>query len=191
MNIIDFNVAIQNFFEDPDSIKTANNLDNILMDFPAILNLIKSKNHDTIEVKDGSNDIKKIIRIESIPLFERNSVFIGTVLLFEDITKQVLTNETLQNQALELKQLNDLKDKYFSIISHDLKGPILGVKELIHLTQSGLISQEEFMEMMPEISKNMKNVAIFLENLLAWTSSQIKGEFIQLTSFDIVPLMIH
>jgi signal transduction histidine kinase len=160
-------------------------------EFPEILNLIISNTHKTIEVQDGIEENKKIIRIESIPLLERSSFLSGTVLMFEDITEQVITNETLQNQTQELRKLNDLKDKYFSIISHDLKGPILGVKELIHLTQTGLISQEEFMGMMPDISKNMENVAILLENLLAWTSSQIRGEFIQLANFDILPVMIQ
>lgn len=191
MNIIEYNAAIQTFFDSPDSIKTGNNLNPILNEYQEILDLIKSNNHETIEVQDGDEKSRKIVRIESIPLFERTSSFSGTVLLFEDITKQVVTNETLQNQAYELQQLNNLKDKYFSIISHDLKGPIFGVKELIHLTQTGLISQDEFMGMMPEISKNMENVAILLENLLAWTSSQLRGEFIQMTSFDVFPLMIQ
>jgi signal transduction histidine kinase len=192
MNIIEYNAAIQTFFEKTDSIKIGNNLRDILNDFQVILNLIKSNVHDTIDVQDGDEENKKIVRIESIPIIERSSsLSSGTVLLFEDITNQVFINETLQNQAHELKQLNDLKDKYFSIISHDLKGPILGVKELIHLTQTGLISQEEFMAMMPEISKNMENVAILLENLLAWTSSQLRGEFIQLTNFDIIQIMVQ
>lgn len=191
MNIIDYNSAIQKFFDDPDSIRSGNNLKNIFAEFPVILDLIKSNVHETIDIQDRERENRIIVRIESIPLFEKKSSQSGTVLLFEDITTQVSTNETLQNQAQELRQLNDLKDKYFSIISHDLKGPIFGVKELIHLTQSGLISQEEFMEMMPEISKNMENVAILLENLLAWTSSQIRGEFIQMTNFNLIPLMIQ
>jgi len=191
MNVIEYNAAIQKFFESPDSIRIGNNLKNVFGEFPEILNLIISNTHKTIEVQDGIEENKKIIRIESIPLLERSSFLSGTVLMFEDITEQVITNETLQNQTQELRKLNDLKDKYFSIISHDLKGPILGVKELIHLTQTGLISQEEFMGMMPDISKNMENVAILLENLLAWTSSQIRGEFIQLANFDILPVMIQ
>ncbi len=191
MNIIEYNAAIHFFFNNPDSIRTGNNLKNILNEFPIILDLINSNKHETIEVQDGDDTNRKIIRIESIPLMDRKSSLNGTVLLFEDFTLQVLTNETLKNQAHELQQLNDLKDKYFSIISHDLKGPIFGVKELIHLTQSGIISQEEFMSMMPEISKNMENVAILLENLLAWTSSQLRGEFIQLTNFDVTPVLIQ
>jgi signal transduction histidine kinase len=66
-----------------------------------------------------------------------------------------------------------------------LKGPIFSVKELINLTQTGLISNEEFIELLPEVSKNMENVAQLLENLLAWTSSQLRGEQVILETFDI------
>ena len=108
------------------------------------------------------------------------------VLLFDDITEQKSINQTLENQKQELQQLNDLKDKYFSIISHDLKGPVFGIKELIHLTNSGMVSQEEFMDMLPEVSRNMEQVALLLENLLAWSSSQLKGgEMVKPQEFDI------
>lgn len=191
LNIIDFNPALKSFFTKPESIKPGENLYEILSDFPIILDLINSYQHKSIDVLDESMGERKTIRIESIPLQEKKSSFKGTILLFEDISEEVATKETLQTQTKELQQLNDLKDKYFSIISHDLKGPIFGVKELIHLTQIGLISKDEFMDMMPEISKNMENVAILLENLLAWTSSQIRGEFIQLTDFDIKPVLVQ
>jgi signal transduction histidine kinase len=123
--------------------------------------------------------------VEIIPLKDRGSSQIGTIILFEDITEEVNTKELLIAQKTELEQLNDLKDKYFSIISHDLKGPIFGVKELINLTQTGLISNEEFIELLPEVSKNMENVSELLENLLAWTSSQLRGEQVNLETFDI------
>ncbi|WP_373397777.1 ATP-binding protein [Algoriphagus halophilus] len=191
LNIVDFNPALKAFYKNPESIKTGENLKLILKDYQVILDLIQSNEAKTIEVQDDTFDERKVIRIECIPILERKSSLSGSVLLFEDISEEVLTKEKLHTQAKELRQLNDLKDKYFSIISHDLKGPIFGVKELIHLTQSGIISQEEFMAMMPEISKNMENVAILLENLLAWTSSQIRGEFLQLSDFNVYPVLVQ
>ncbi|MBN3519811.1 PAS domain-containing sensor histidine kinase [Algoriphagus lutimaris] len=191
LNIVDINPALKAFFKNPESVKTGENLKVILKDYQVILDLIQSNEPKFIEVQDATFDERKVIRIECIPILERKSSLSGSVLLFEDISEEVLTKEKLQTQAKELQQLNNLKDKYFSIISHDLKGPIFGVKELIHLTQSGIISQEEFMTMMPEISKNMENVAILLENLLAWTSSQIRGEFLQLSDFNIQPVLVQ
>ncbi len=111
------------------------------------------------------------------------------LLLFEDITEQVKTNERLKKQAEDLQQLNELKDKFFSIISHDLKGPVFGVKELIHMTQTGMVSKDEFLEMLPDVSKNMEQVAILLENLLAWASGQLRGEVIDPKPFNIFEVL--
>jgi two-component system sensor histidine kinase/response regulator len=44
--------------------------------------------------------------------------------------------EKIQKQAIELKRMNDTKDKLFSIISHDLRGPLGGIKNLIDLLLS-------------------------------------------------------
>src|SRR5690606_13713888 len=110
----------------------------------AILELITNGKANSIERKSKSGENEQAFQIETIPLLDKKSASNGLVLLFEDVTEQKSINETLKKQAIELQQLNNLKDKYFSIISHDLKGPIFGIKELIHLTNSGEISVEEF-----------------------------------------------
>lgn len=185
-NIVDFNPAFGMHANFPEKIIVATEAEKIFKSRIDILELISIGQANIIESEFVSDEGMKISQVEAIPLLDRKSVSNGLVLLFEDVTEQKSTNEKLKNQAVELKQLNDLKDKYFSIISHDLKGPIFGIKELIHMTNSGIIPQEEFMEMLPEVSKNMEQVALLLENLLAWSSSQLKGgEIVQVQEFDI------
>lgn len=189
--IVDFNSAIFSFFNDEKIIKIGTNADEVFDQNPEILNLLKGLDKETIEIPFKTGEANRIAEIEVIPLIENDTIQNGTILLFEDITARVKTKELLVTQKTELEQLNNLKDKYFSIISHDLKGPIFGVKELIHLTQTGLISNEEFIELLPEISKNMENVSQLLENLLAWTSSQLRGEQVILETFDIIKVISH
>lgn len=107
------------------------------------------------------------------------------LLQFTDISKDKAVQNQLKNQAEELQTLNALKDKLFTIRSHNLKGPIFGIRELIHLTENGVISNKEFFEVLPEISKQISSVSMLLENLLAWSSSQLKGEFVEKKVFDI------
>jgi signal transduction histidine kinase len=183
--IIDFNPAIFKFFKDSKQIKVGTELSEIYQKHPEVLEFIDDFEKHVIEIREEAEKGTRIIRLEMIPLLGRESSSNGTIILMDDITEEVKIKETLIAQKNELTQLNDLKDKYFSIISHDLKGPIFGVKELIHLTQTGLISKEEFFELLPEVSRNMENVAQLLENLLAWTSSQIRGEQLVLEDFDI------
>lgn len=186
--LIDFNPAVKNFFIPLESIKVGKNATEIFSENVELLELLKSGERNIVE---SSFQSEEIVRIESIPILEKDTIFSGMVLLFENITLQVQVNEKLKNQTQELQQLNNLKDKFFSIISHDLKGPIFGVKELIHLTETGLVSKEEFFDMLPEVSKNMEHVSILLENLLAWTSSQLRGEHIQLQQFDVTKALLH
>lgn len=189
--LIDFNPAVKNFFIPLDLIKVGKNANEIFSDKEELLQLLKAGERNILESIFQSEKGREIVRIESIPILEKDTIFSGMVLLFEDITDQVQVNDQLKHQTLELQQLNSLKDKFFSIISHDLKGPIFGVKELIHLTETGLVSKEEFFEMLPEVSKNMEHVSILLENLLAWTSSQLRGEYIQVQQFDITKALQH
>ncbi|MDI1322933.1 MAG: histidine kinase N-terminal 7TM domain-containing protein [Algoriphagus sp.] len=189
--LIDFNPAVKNFFIPLELIKVGKNATEIFSTKEEILELLKEGERNIIESSFQSSKRTEIVRIESIPILERDTIFSGMVLLFENITSQVQVNEQLKIQTQELQQLNNLKDKFFSIISHDLKGPIFGVKELIHLTESGLVSKDEFFDMLPEVSKNMEHVSILLENLLAWTSSQLRGEHIQLQQFDVSKALQH
>jgi len=183
--IVDFNTAIFNFFENQNQITIGASALKIFNPYPELLKLLNNSDKQKIEIRNDLNSSEKITAIELIPLKDTGSEQNGTIILFENITDQVKTKELLIFQKSELQTLNDLKDKYFSIISHDLKGPIFGVKELIHLTQTGLVSRDEFFELLPEISKNMENVAQLLENLLAWTSSQLRGEQVIVETFDI------
>ncbi len=185
LKIVDFNSAAKKFWYNPENLKIGISATQIFAAYPAILDLLSNPSRrflqSRMELQEGSAEVK----IEAVAISDSNTIVSGVLVLFEDITEQIKTNEQLKKQAAELQQLNDLKDKFFSIISHDLKGPVFGVKELIHLTQNGIVTEEEFLEMLPEISKNMEHVAILLENLLAWTSSQLRGEYLQPQLLDL------
>jgi signal transduction histidine kinase len=55
----------------------------------------------------------------------------------------------------------------------------------MRLTNEGFVSKEEFFNILPEANKNMDSVSILLENLLAWTSSQMKGEVVEKEEFNL------
>lgn len=187
--IVDFNSAAKKFWKNPEDLKVGKPADQIFKSIPEILDLLIKKEHKSIEYRFQNDENVFFLKIEAIPNSESDRIHSGMFLLFENISEQIKTNEKLKKQTSELQQLNDLKDKFFSIISHDLKGPVFGVKELIHLTQNGIVTEDEFLEMLPEISKNMEHVAILLENLLAWTSSQLRGEHIHPQNLDLHKLI--
>jgi signal transduction histidine kinase len=94
-----------------------------------------------------------------------------------------------QNQ--ELQNLNATKDKFFSIISHDLKGPLNSFTAfsgmLINYTDS--LSKEEIQMLAKEIDKNLKNLFTLLENLLEWSRSQTGSIEFKAEPFDLNDLL--
>ncbi len=82
--------------------------------------------------------------------------------------------EELKSQRDELNNTNTVKDKLFSIISHDLRSPfntLKGFIELIKLKYDGY-SDHEIKEMIGIISDSADNVYNLLDNLLNWSRSQ-------------------
>ncbi|WP_210116328.1 tetratricopeptide repeat-containing sensor histidine kinase [Hymenobacter fodinae] len=83
-------------------------------------------------------------------------------------------NATLQEATLELRQLAASKDRLYSIVAHDLRGPVTsfaGVTELIDFyLQRG---DEEGLRRLPDIVRQAaQNLNSLLDNLLNWAVSQ-------------------
>lgn len=103
----------------------------------------------------------------------------------------LLQSETLEQQAEILKASNYTKDKLFSIISHDLRGPIRQFCEIFNLIERGYISVEEFQQkLMPDLKERANYVATLTDNLLHWAKGQMGGIQVNKSVFDI-PGIIH
>ena len=80
----------------------------------------------------------------------------------------------LKENQKYLQELNASKDKFFSIISHDLRSPfnsILGFSELLW-RNSGDFSRAEIEKIAYDIYKTGNETIDLLNNLLEWSSSQ-------------------
>ena len=83
--------------------------------------------------------------------------------------------ETLEQQAVQLLLNNRQKDKLFSIIAHDLRGPLNSLKGLMDLQKEKRLSEEEINAIMNEFRRNVDQSAELVGNLLFWASSQLGG----------------
>ncbi len=110
-------------------------------------------------------------------------VFFGLFLFTQYNSKRKVlkkNREIIQHQAeieAKNKQLTDListKDKFFSIISHDLRGPFNSLLPLLNaiIDDYHMISEEEKLKMLKAISKSSENTYNLLVNLLDWSRSQ-------------------
>lgn len=90
-------------------------------------------------------------------------------------TKLLGQNENFQAQIENLEEINKVKDRLFSIVSHDLKDSISSIKAFIDLLKEDSISKEEFENLVPELSENADNASLLLFNLLNWSKSQMQN----------------
>jgi len=81
----------------------------------------------------------------------------------------------LEESESDLKEINGTKDKLFSIIGHDLRGPIGAFQGLLQLLKNDEISQKEFMEFVPKLRKDIDHISFTLNNLLSWGQTQMNG----------------
>jgi PAS domain S-box-containing protein len=91
-----------------------------------------------------------------------------------DITDQKNARERIIQSERNLKDLNATKDKFFSIVAHDLKSPfnvILGFGELLRL-QYDHYDEIEKKELIRDINDAAKSAFNLLENLLLWANAQ-------------------
>jgi two-component system sensor histidine kinase/response regulator len=93
----------------------------------------------------------------------------------------------VEERTLELEELNRTKDKFFSIIAHDLKNPfnsLLGFSELL-LENMHMFSPEQIEEYISIIFETSRSSYSLLENLLDWSRTQTGSIKINKQQIDI------
>jgi len=92
-------------------------------------------------------------------------------------TNQTLTaqKDEINRQVQNLFELNQLKTKLFSVISHDLRGPISSLRALLSLLANKSMTPEEFVMVSDKLKVNIDSTHQTLENLLNWCLTQMEG----------------
>jgi PAS domain S-box-containing protein len=111
------------------------------------------------------------------PIPDENRKLSFLIAQLQDITIRKNTEVKLINHAEELEELNQSKDKFFSIISHDLRSPfnaLLGISEYATKFFDDL-SKEDIKESIKNIHSSAKKVYNLMQNLLEWTQIQTNG----------------
>lgn len=100
----------------------------------------------------------------------------------DEISRQ---RDAISRQADELRELNALKDKLFSIIAHDLRSPLFSLITMLNIAKEGHFTPENFKEILDELSVNVNHTTALLENLLTWAKTQMHGVKVNSQNFDL------
>ena len=91
----------------------------------------------------------------------------------------------LEQQSLQLQGMNETKNKLFSILGHDMRGPIAQVKSVVDMVLAGHLEREEFDELLHVLNKDIDSVYFTLNNTLKWSMSQMDGFHVNRSVFDL------
>jgi PAS domain S-box-containing protein len=128
--------------------------------------ILSGKTIGVIVARDYKN--KNAFRNEDLQLLSFVSSQVALVI------ERKRSSDAINKYAEELKNLNTTKDKFFSIIAHDLKNPfitILGFSELL-LSDYNELNDEEKLFYIEEMKKSAETSHSLLQNLLQWSRSQ-------------------
>lgn len=92
-----------------------------------------------------------------------------------DITDRKQAEEALKASEMRLAELNATKDRFFSILAHDLRSPAGMLNEFAKMLHGSYpdLSDEKRMQMIASIHNSSERISSLLENLLAWARSQM------------------
>lgn len=120
--------------------------------------------------------------LDKVKGFEVGGVdYITKPLEYEEAIARIKTHLTLrrlqqqlEEQNTQLKQVNASKDKFFSMISHDLRSPFSSLRGLIEFTSQNLQgwSKDKIEEVIQLLGHSTDNLYALIENLLTWSRIQ-------------------
>jgi two-component system sensor histidine kinase/response regulator len=94
-------------------------------------------------------------------------------------------NKDISAQNLQLEELVHVKDRLFSIIGHDLRGPIHTISQMMDMVKEKGLSEEESDYWIEKVSETLTITAHLVENLLYWAKSQMDGIYTNPANFDV------
>lgn len=157
------------------------------------------ENFETTQKEKRNNELQNINKLQTLELKRKRlqniliicaSVFFVFVIIYllyinnynkkknkylstaNDEIKRI--NEKLNNTNKLLEYSNSTKDKFFSIISHDLRNPfntILGASRILN-EELDELNKKEIKELIEIVTKDSERLYALLENLLSWANSQ-------------------
>ena len=115
-----------------------------------------------------------ILLTNKIPLKNSNGEIYGILGTSMNVTERIAAVQEIKLKNEQLQKLNAEKDKFFSIIAHDLRTPFNSFLGLTQIMAEDLrsLKMSQIQEIAVSISKSANNLYRLLENLLQWSQIQ-------------------
>jgi len=118
-----------------------------------------------------------------------NDLFINNEIIVKNASELANLNSEISKQNEKLAAENKMKDKLLSIISHDLRHPLVNTKSILDLINLNLISPKEQQDLLDQLENQYVNSLTLLDNLLFWIRSQMMGMSMELMKINMRTLL--
>jgi signal transduction histidine kinase len=182
------NIFLKKYYNLKDSLFTADNK-NQLTQLEADYHL-EQKNGEIVK-KDIEVQKQKSERNVFIIIALAAALLLSTLAIFYSRIRKknkLLEEKNIQinQQKDELQTLNNVKDRLFSIISHDLRNPLVTLRTYLSLADNDALPAEKKQQFKTQTMQAVLQTSDMLDNLLAWANLQIKN-----TKANITPVNVN
>jgi signal transduction histidine kinase len=141
--------------------------------------LLIAESTDLQKSNDKVTELEKLSKKEqafrNIVILVALLVLVLSGLLYTNNRKIRTLNRALELREKDLEELNRSKDKLFSVIGHDLRGPVSNIPTLIEIIEAENIIPQEYMELLDTLKEHTNATVETLDKLLLLGKSQMKG----------------
>jgi len=122
--------------------------------------------------KDGT---RFPVQLVVTTLRNKNNDIYGFLGIATDISELKNQSKIIQSQKDNLEILNATKDKFFSIVAHDLKSPLNSLKAFsgLLINHYDSLSKEEILTMSQQLKNSVDNTIKMADNLITWARIQM------------------
>ncbi|TDT45078.1 signal transduction histidine kinase [Maribacter spongiicola] len=170
-----------------DNFKKKNRHDLTMLN--AKLNLEKETENLKAQSALALNQQRKYVKWSLIGLF---ALMIIVFIILKVNKREKVLNKKLASQAEilnknqeSLTQINANQDHLFSIVGHDLRGPINSLNEILTLYLEDSEGKVYFEKFAPQLKEDLEQVQFTMDNLLHWGKTQMQGSTINVRSISV------
>ena len=140
-------------------------------------NVISEGIQKEFEEKYSISGKERWTHITKVPYRDSDYRIVGVLGIFEDITERISRDQEILLKNDLLQTMNAEKDKFFSIIAHDLRSPLSAFVSTTQMLSEEIQSMniEEIKKVAMNLSASATNIYSLLENLLEWSMLRRDG----------------
>lgn len=183
--VIDHNASVLPLFgrrpEERDSL-IDRGIGELLVPWPEWLQACGRMEESGMEITADAGEDRSIYQVRVYPLMSERGRKRGTISVLSDITEN-------RKRYEQMRELNRMKDRLFTVVSHDIRDPLAVLVNLTELLEEEKPSlRPDSAEVVDAVRDQARNTYAMVENLLEWFRSQKGGMTLRPKAWDLAEI---